>query len=111
MTDEDALRAEFRRGFELGEANQRLRCGDCYAHAEARVRTQVAAKALAAARDELAKVAERLEAKGREPGGKLHLGTAAGVRLACFRLTEMSDEFARRHAGPSGTVGNPEERA
>lgn len=54
-----------------------------------RMREETAA-ALKDAEDQIRRVAERLEAKGRAPGGdKLHLGTAAGVRLACVKLIEI----------------------
>lgn len=53
---------------------------------------RAAAKAVTAVRA----VAERLEAKGREPGGdKQHLATAAGVRLALVKLVEIADELER----------------
>jgi len=65
---------------------------------EARVRAEVAeerakiaAAALLAAREDLHGVAVRLRAKADETGDKTHLGTAAGVALACFRLAELSD--------------------
>lgn len=49
-----------------------------------------------AAHDDLAALAERLEAKARTSGDKTHLGTAAGVRLAAFRLIELAGRADQR---------------
>ncbi|MEO3922686.1 hypothetical protein ABGB07_02205 [Micromonosporaceae bacterium B7E4] len=58
-------------------------------------RTAAAEDALMAARDDLVGVADRLRAKARETGDKAHVGMAAGVDLACFRLVELADRAAR----------------
>lgn len=56
----------------------------------------IAAQALTSTHDRIRAIAERLEAKGRAAGGnKLHLGTAAGVRLALVKLVEIADELER----------------
>lgn len=46
---------------------------------------------LMAAHDDLAALAQRLETRARTSGDKTHLGTAAGVRLAAFRLIELAE--------------------
>ncbi|MEO3929256.1 hypothetical protein ABGB07_36205 [Micromonosporaceae bacterium B7E4] len=58
-------------------------------------RTAAAADALMAARDDLHGVADRLRVKAKDSGDKTHVGTAAGVDLACFRLVELADRAAR----------------
>lgn len=45
---------------------------------------------LIGAHDDLAATAQRLEDKARASNDKTHLGTAAGVRLAAFRLIELA---------------------
>lgn len=56
----------------------------------------IAAQALTSTHDRIRAIAERLEAKGRAAGGdKLHLGTAAGVRLALVKLVEIADGLER----------------
>ncbi len=56
------------------------------------VEAEVFPAALMVARDDLNKVAERLKTKAAETSDKSHLGTAAGVHLACFRLIELADQ-------------------
>lgn len=56
----------------------------------------LSAAALMSARDAIAKVAERLEETAKRTGDKTHLGTAAGVRLACLRLIELADKAGSR---------------
>lgn len=56
------------------------------------VEADLSAAALMSARDTIAKVAERLEETAKRTGDKAHLGTAAGVRLACLRLIELADK-------------------
>jgi hypothetical protein len=62
-------------------------------------RKQAAADALMAARDDLALTADRLRTKARDSGDRTHLGTAAGVSLACFRLVELADRATRAEGG------------
>ena len=64
--------------------------------------------ALMAAHDDLAALAQRLETKARASGDKTHLGTAAGVRLAAFRLIELAEGIGETGVGPSAQEGSEE---
>ena len=57
------------------------------------IRPAVIDEALMDAHTDLALLAESLETKGRTSGNKTHLGTAAGVRLAAFRLIELAARY------------------
>jgi hypothetical protein len=84
-----------------------VECGDnwpcpasiAYAAGVAAGRAQAAASALMSARDELRGVADRLREKARTTGDKTHVGTAAGVHLACLRLVELADKIAAEGPG------------